>query len=644
MGWQAAKRRIPPRHRAQRRSGGMSRMRAAEPRDLLPVVGEPDPLRRRRALGDRQARAATPSPAGSAAARTRRRSSGRHSPDAARRSRRRRCTRSCRSAPRSQSGGRSLSHHSQFGRSSRAMADFSCLPAAAGVASAGDWRARSQSASAAPSARATRSRSAVSGSMPAASLCAIRSDPSARASWPKAAGYRSTSGAMMVSPSPAASAASAARSRPANICDRAPRLLARSGRKASGRAAASCRQMSTASWLAASASSRRPRLERRDAEIVQAHGEVGEEGVGPRRRRAARCRCSTASWLAASASSRRPRSERSAAEIVQAAGEVGEEGVGPRRRQLPADVDRLLARRQRLLPPPQVGEAAAEIVQARWRGRGGRRRAAPPRAAGRCSTASWLAASASSRRPRSERRLPRLFRLLARSGRKASGRAAASCRRMLHRLLARRQRLLPPPQVGEAVAEIVQAPGEVGEEGVGPRRRELPVDVHRLLARRQRLLPPPQVGEAVAEIVQAHGEVGEEGVGPRRRELPVDVDRLLARRQRLLPPTQVGEADAERADTGGKMAERAPRAARPLHRAPHRSRRPERAPSRRAARRPEATGPSATGTGAADGRRWRRGRPRPARRSVGPSSCARLPGVSIITPTSSAAKVPHARR
>ena len=41
-----------------------------------------------------------------------------------------------------------------------------------------------------------------------------------------------------------------------------------------------------------------------------------------------------------------------------------------------------------------------------WRGRGGRRRAAPPRAACGISTASWLAASASSRRPRLARRLP----------------------------------------------------------------------------------------------------------------------------------------------------------------------------------------------------------------------------------------------
>ena len=46
------------------------------------------------------------------------------------------------------------------------------------------------------------------------------------------------------------------------------------------------------------------------------------------------------------------------------------------------------------------------------------------------STASWMAASASSRRPRSDSRLDRLFSAVARSGRKASGRAAASARRM----------------------------------------------------------------------------------------------------------------------------------------------------------------------------------------------------------------------
>ncbi len=68
------------------------------------------------------------------------------------------------------------------------------------------------------------------------------------------------------------------------------------------------------------------------------------------------------------------------------------------------------------------------------------------------------------------------------------------------------------------------------------------MDVDGLLARGQRLLAPAEVGEAVAEVVQATGEVGEEGVGPRRGQPPVDVDGLLARGQRLLAAAQVGEA------------------------------------------------------------------------------------------------------
>ena len=123
------------------------------------------------------------------------------------------------------------------------------------------------------------------------------------------------------------------------------------------------------------------------------------------------------------------------------------------------------------------------------------------------STASWVAASASSRRPRLE----------------------------------------------SDDAEVVQAHREIGEEGVGSRLREAPIDVDGLLGCGQRLLAASEVGEHRAEVVQARREIGEEGVGSRLREAPLDVEGLLACGQRLLAAPEVGETVTKHFEAGGEM-------------------------------------------------------------------------------------------
>ena len=82
--------------------------------------------------------------------------------------------------------------------------------------------------------------------------------------------------------------------------------MARSGRNASGRAAASSRQMAAASWIAASASSRRPRSPSRTDRLFSDPARSGRNASG--RAAASSRQMPTASWIAASASSRRPRS------------------------------------------------------------------------------------------------------------------------------------------------------------------------------------------------------------------------------------------------------------------------------------------------------------------------------------------------
>jgi hypothetical protein len=105
------------------------------------------------------------------------------------------------------------------------------------------------------------------------------------------------------------------------------------------------------------------------------------------------------------------------------------------------------------------------------------------------------------------------------------------------------------------VAEVGQAPREIGQEGIGSGFGEAPIDVDGLLARGQRLLAAAEVGEADAEVVQAHREMGQEGVGSGFGEAPIDVEGLLARGQRLLAAAEVGEADAEVAEPRGEVTQ-----------------------------------------------------------------------------------------
>ncbi len=95
----------------------------------------------------------------------------------------------------------------------------------------------------------------------------------------------------------------------------------------------------------------------------------------------------------------------------------------------------------------------------------------------RMSTASSEDASASSRRPRSESRIPRLLRLAARSGRKAWGLDAASLRYRSDASSRGRQRLLTTTQVGKQNPQVVEAHGQVGQEGLRVGRGQLAAEV-----------------------------------------------------------------------------------------------------------------------------------------------------------------------
>src|SRR5262249_29399382 len=193
------------------------------------------------------------------------------------------------------------------------------------------------------------------------------------------------------------------------------------------------------------------------------------------------------------------------------------------------------------------------------------------------STASCVAASASSRRPRVWSITPRSFRLAARSGRKASGRFSA--RRLLMSmasliqarrvdglfiqarreigsalreapvdvdgLLRRGQRLLVAPEIVEADAEVSQARLIPCTALVRSALREASSYVDGLLDRGQRLLAAAKGVEHRAEVIQARRENGEEGVGLALREAPADVDGLLRRGQRLLAAAEDGEYGGE---------------------------------------------------------------------------------------------------
>ena len=221
---------------------------------------------------------------------------------------------------------------------------------------------------------------------------------------------------------------------------------------------ASSRRMVTASWIAASASSRRPgppagrqvaqrarqvggehvRASRRQPpvdvgglldggqrllapaqvrqvgrQVVQRHGQVGAERVRAGRRqppadgdglldRGQRllppAQIRPAGTTGCSATPARP----------------GQKRVRAGRGQLPADGDGLLDRGQRLLPPPQLAQPEPSSSPATWPGRAGTRPGGPRPAPGRASAPSWIAASASSRRPRPPSRTDRLFSDMAR--------------------------------------------------------------------------------------------------------------------------------------------------------------------------------------------------------------------------------------
>ena len=108
----------------------------------------------------------------------------------------------------------------------------------------------------------------------------------------------------MVTASSLAASASSRRPRSPSRSDRLFSEVARSGRNASGRAAASSRWMVTASWIAASASSRRPRSpSRTDRSFSEPASRLAVSGSRP----VAPARCWVTCWLvsvAASAASR----------------------------------------------------------------------------------------------------------------------------------------------------------------------------------------------------------------------------------------------------------------------------------------------------------------------------------------------------
>ena len=168
------------------------------------------------------------------------------------------------------------------------------------------------------------------------------------------------------------------------------------------------------------------------------------------------------------------------------------------------------------------------------------------------SSASCAEASAASRCPSSLCLLPRLLRLTARSGRNASGRDSASLRRRSTASCVGRERRLALPERALKDAQVVEAHGEVGQERLRTRLRQLAVEVDRLLGGGERRLALPQRALPVAQVVEARGEVGQERLRPRLRQLAVEVDRLLrgserrlALPERALHVAQVVEAHGE---------------------------------------------------------------------------------------------------
>ena len=207
--------------------------------------------------------------------------------------------------------------------------------------------------------------------------------------------------------------------------------------------------------------------------------------------------------------------------VVQRRGEVGQEGVGAGLRRAARWMrDGFLDGGQGLLPPPQVAPGGSTGCSATRRGRAGRRRGGPAASWRWMVTASSMAARASSRRPRLARRTDWLFSDVARSGRKASGRAAASCAVDGDGFLDGGQGLLPPPQVGQAgptgcSATVARSGRKASGRAAASWRRMVTASSMAARASSRR----PRSDQAVRLVVQRRGQVGQEGVGAGRGQL-----------------------------------------------------------------------------------------------------------------------------
>ena len=234
---------------------------------------------------------------------------------------------------------------------------------------------------------------------------------------------------------------------------------ARSGRNASGRAAASSRRMAAASSARGQRLLPPPQLGQPDRQVVQRRGQVGPERVRAGR---GQLPADGDGFLGSRpapppAAPARPAGPTGcSATLARSGRNASGRAAASSRRMAAASSDR----GQRLLPPPQVGQPDRQVVQRPGQvgpervraGRGqlpvdgggflGSRPAPPPAAPARPAGPTGCSAT------------------LARSGRNASGRAAASSRRMATASSARGQRLLPPPQVGQPDRQVVQRPGQ----------------------------------------------------------------------------------------------------------------------------------------------------------------------------------------
>ena len=161
--------------------------------------------------------------------------------------------------------------------------------------------------------------------------------------------------------------------------------------------------------------------------VVQRHGQVGEESVGAG---AGQLAVGGDGFLDRGQGLFPPPQVRQPVRlVVQRRGEVGEESVGAGAGQLPADGDGFLDRGQGLFPPPQVRQPVDWLFSDV--ARSGRKAPGRARASSRrMVTASSIAARASSRRPRSDSRTTGCSATWpGRGGRRRGGRGPAPGRR-----------------------------------------------------------------------------------------------------------------------------------------------------------------------------------------------------------------------